>query len=101
MYVEIYLSWMFSWKVGRVDFDTQIQWFNNSIQQYNELLGPAEAKKLLAESIVITVLGSNDYVNNYLLSYSPDRKYTPTEFKEIVLQKSRDQVKVSSCLEDY
>ena len=92
---------MFSWKVGRVDFDTQIQWFNNSIQQYNELLGPAQAKKLLAKSIFITVLGSNDYVNNYLLSYSPDRRYNPTEFKEIILQKIRDQVKVSPRLEDY
>jgi hypothetical protein len=81
-----------------VDFDTQIQWFNNTVQQLHEMLGPAEATKLVSSSIIISVMGSNDYVNNYLLSYAPDSKtYTPSEFRDLLLQKIPGQVKVSKA----
>ena len=91
-----YSVFIFLEKVGRVDFDTQIQWFNNTIQQLNEMLGPIEASMLVKKSIIISVMGSNDYVNNYLLSYAPDSKtYTPTQFKEHLLKKIPGQIEVS------
>ena len=82
-------------QIGRVDFDTQIEWFGNTAQQLRSQLGPKEAQKLLAQSLFITVFGSNDYVNNYLLSYSPLNKvFSPPEFKDVILQKIATQITV-------
>lgn len=79
--------------IGRVDFDTQITWFQNNVQQLKQILGESAANDLLAKSLFATVFGSNDYVNNYLLSYSPINKvYTPTQFQSVVLQKTSDQI---------
>lgn len=79
--------------IGRADFDTQIDWFGNTVQQLQGLLGASAAQDLLAKSLFATVFGSNDYVNNYLLRYSPINKvYTPTQFQDVVLQKTASQL---------
>ncbi|MCO5556602.1 hypothetical protein L7F22_010153 [Adiantum nelumboides] len=79
--------------IGRVDFDTQIDWFENSVKQLNDQLGEAAAKDLLAKSLFATVFGSNDYVNNYLLSYAPINKvYTTDKLKFVLLNKTAEQI---------
>jgi hypothetical protein len=82
-------------QIGRVDFDRQIEWFGNTVQQLRSQMGPDAAQKLLSEALFITVFGSNDYVNNYLLSYSPLNKvFTPPEFRDVILQKISAQITV-------
>ncbi|KAH7330926.1 hypothetical protein KP509_20G008400 [Ceratopteris richardii] len=80
--------------IGRIDFDTQIDWFANTVSQVNALLGETAAKDFLAKSLYATVFGSNDYINNYLLSYAPINKvYTTDQFKYVVLDKTKQQLR--------
>eukprot|EP00250_Pteridium_aquilinum_P004294 c14516_g1_i1 orf=450-1511(+) len=79
--------------IGRVDFDTQIDWFENNVKELQQMLGESATRDLLAKSLYATVFGSNDYVNNYLLSYAPVNKiYTTDQFKLVVLNKTVDQL---------
>lgn len=79
--------------VGRVDFDTQIMWFENTIQELQQLLGESEAQKLIEKSLFTTVFGANDYVNNFLLSYAPSNKmYTAAQFEALLIQTTASQL---------
>ncbi|MCO5610901.1 hypothetical protein L7F22_065144 [Adiantum nelumboides] len=80
-------------QIGRVDFDAQIDWFENSVKQLNDQLGEATAKDILAKSLFATVFGSNDDVNNYLLSYVPVNKVNITDkLKFVLLNKTAEQI---------
>lgn len=73
--------------VGRVDFDTQIQWFSNTIQELQQLIGVSATKTLIAQSLYSTTFGSNDYVNNYVFPSSPVAKYSAPQYQQILLDK--------------
>ncbi|WOL10369.1 hypothetical protein Cni_G19124 [Canna indica] len=54
--------------VNRLGLDIQIDYFNVTRQQLDELLGKAKAKQFLwKKSIFSITIGSNDFLNNYLL----------------------------------
>ncbi|KAL5989928.1 hypothetical protein ACLOJK_010823 [Asimina triloba] len=53
-----------------------------------------EVGDFLAKSLFFICIGSDDYLNNYLLTpiTSTQLKYTPSEFHEVVIQKFREQL---------
>ncbi|XP_043712426.1 GDSL esterase/lipase At2g23540 [Telopea speciosissima] len=54
--------------VNRLSMDIQIDYFNITRKQLDNLLGPSKAKDYLRkESIFSITVGSNDFLNNYLL----------------------------------
>ncbi|RZS05324.1 hypothetical protein BHM03_00035819 [Ensete ventricosum] len=63
--------------------DDQIANFNITLQQLNSQLGD-DTGSFLAESLFFLNMGSNDYVNNYLLPFSDKpKKYTPEAFNSM------------------
>ncbi|KAI5080741.1 hypothetical protein GOP47_0003924 [Adiantum capillus-veneris] len=72
--------------IGRVDTDTQLIWFANTIKEIKEQLGESGTEDLLKRSLYSITVGANDYVNNYLLKGSPTpEQYTTSQFQELLL----------------
>eukprot|EP00249_Psilotum_nudum_P035105 c55079_g1_i1 orf=390-1490(-) len=79
--------------IGRVDFDTQLEWFGNTVTTLKQLLGSVAAEVLVTRSLYTITFGSNDYINNYLLSVSPTSKqFTASQYQEILLKKFQSQL---------
>ncbi|KAI5080745.1 hypothetical protein GOP47_0003928 [Adiantum capillus-veneris] len=79
--------------IGRVDIDTQLVWFSNTIKDLNQQLGESGTQELLKKSLFSLTVGANDYVNNYLLKGSPTSlQYNTTQFHQILLNKHAQQL---------
>ncbi|KAM1048005.1 hypothetical protein ACFX13_027854 [Malus domestica] len=54
--------------VNRVGMDIQVDFFNQTRMQIDNVLGPSQAKEyIMKRSIFSVTIGSNDFLNNYLL----------------------------------
>ncbi|RRT74411.1 hypothetical protein B296_00013137 [Ensete ventricosum] len=74
--------------------DDQIANFNITLQQLNSQLGD-DTGSFLAESLFFLNMGSNDYVNNYLLPFSDKpKKYTPEAFSDRLIQSYKQQLMI-------
>lgn len=86
---------IFAGQVGRVDMDTQLSWYNNTIQELTQQLGAAAAQQLLGTALYSVTIGANDYVNNYLVAGSPAAaRYTPAQFQQLLLLQFSSQLTV-------
>ncbi|RRT66635.1 hypothetical protein B296_00015837 [Ensete ventricosum] len=85
---------------GRLGMDVQLDYFNITRQQLDGLLGKAEAKEfVMKKSIFSVTVGSNDFLNNYLLpvvSAGERATETPDSFIESLIISFRSQLTVSS-----
>ncbi|KAG0499802.1 hypothetical protein HPP92_004493 [Vanilla planifolia] len=77
----------------RFPVNQQVLNFESNLSQLRALLGE-DIRGYLARSIAIMVLGSNDYINNYLLPslYSSSEEYTPEEFANLLINSYRRQI---------
>uniref|UniRef100_A0A0D9X2P4 GDSL esterase/lipase n=1 Tax=Leersia perrieri TaxID=77586 RepID=A0A0D9X2P4_9ORYZ len=54
--------------VNRIGMDLQVDYFNITRKQLDDLLGKAKAKEFLKKNAIFSVtVGSNDFLNNYLM----------------------------------
>ncbi|KAJ4843270.1 hypothetical protein Tsubulata_009874, partial [Turnera subulata] len=54
--------------VNRLGMDIQIDYFNITRKQINQLLGQSKAKEFISRKSIFSIsVGSNDFLNNYLL----------------------------------
>lgn len=74
-------------QIGRLSFNDQIRLFQQTVLQVHMMLGRAAATDLLHNSLFGTAIGSNDYLNNYLLSSinSTRTQYTPSQFVQLLM----------------
>ncbi|RZS06285.1 hypothetical protein BHM03_00036923 [Ensete ventricosum] len=83
---------------GRLGMDVQLDYFNITRQQLDGLLGKAEAKEfVMKKSIFSVTVGSNDFLNNYLLpvvSAGERATETPDSFIESLIISFRSQLTV-------
>ncbi|MFS7983713.1 putative triacylglycerol lipase [Helianthus anomalus] len=58
------------------------------------MMSPANLTQFLANSIVVMVFGSNDYINNYLMPnlYATSRFYNPQAFSNVLLNRYAHQL---------
>lgn len=74
--------------------DDQIANFNITLQQLNSQMGD-DTESFLAKSLFFLNMGSNDYVNNYLLPFSDKpKKYTPEAFSDLLIRNYNKQLMV-------
>ncbi|CAK9154690.1 unnamed protein product [Ilex paraguariensis] len=74
---------------GRISLTKQLRNHNVTVSRIELLLGnKAAAKDYLNKCIYGVVIGSNDYINNYLQPqfYSTSRKYTPDQYAAVLIQ---------------
>lgn len=83
-------------QIDRLSMNEQISLFQQTVNQLNAMLGPSAATDLLRNSLFTSVMGSNDYVNNYLLTSnnSTRNQYTPSQYVQLLVSTYRTQLTV-------
>ncbi|XP_076910295.1 GDSL esterase/lipase At1g71250-like [Bidens hawaiensis] len=78
----------------RYSLNQQVVNFETTLSQLRTMMSPENLNQLLANSIVVMVFGSNDYINNYLMPnvYATSRTYTPEAFANLLLNRYSRQV---------
>ncbi|KAH7420692.1 hypothetical protein KP509_13G017400 [Ceratopteris richardii] len=81
--------------VQRISMDVQISYFERTLEELRELVGPSKTSEMVASAIFSVTMGSNDILNNYL---SPLRDtldpilLTPTEFLHLLITTYESQL---------
>ncbi|XP_076933358.1 GDSL esterase/lipase At1g71691-like [Bidens hawaiensis] len=80
--------------VGRIPFNQQINNFKNSLDQIRDALGAADLGQALSRCIFFVGMGSNDYLNNYLMPNYPTRnQYDGNQYADLLSQEYTNQLK--------
>uniref|UniRef100_A0A0E0LQL2 Uncharacterized protein n=1 Tax=Oryza punctata TaxID=4537 RepID=A0A0E0LQL2_ORYPU len=79
--------------VGRIPFNQQIDNFETTVEQIAGAVGKEAAASMVARSILFVGLGSNDYLNNYLMpNYHTRRRYNPRQFADLLADRYAAQL---------
>ncbi|XP_071712765.1 GDSL esterase/lipase At1g71691 [Rutidosis leptorrhynchoides] len=79
--------------VGRIPFKQQIKNFEDSLDQISNNLGPADVAQKVAQSLFFVGMGSNDYLNNYLMPNYPTRnQYNGQQFADLLSKEYTSQL---------
>ncbi|KAF8088820.1 hypothetical protein N665_0529s0017 [Sinapis alba] len=82
--------------VNRLGMDVQVDFFNTTRKQFDELLGKDKAKEYISKKSIFSItIGANDFLNNYLfplLSVGTRLTETPDIFIDDMLNHLRDQL---------
>ncbi|KAL3833385.1 hypothetical protein ACJIZ3_008121 [Penstemon smallii] len=82
--------------VNRLSMDIQIDYFNITRKQINKLLGASKAKEFIQKKSIFSItVGSNDFLNNYLLpvlSIPARITETPDAFVDDLINHLRGQL---------
>lgn len=78
----------------------QLEYFANTKAQIVAQLGEAAGMELVSKAIYASVLGSNDYVNNYYQPLSPIGNLTSVEVSDLLIRDYRGQLTVSNYLDE-
>ncbi|CAN6449378.1 unnamed protein product [Victoria cruziana] len=83
-------------QVGRIGMDVQVDFFNETRKQVDQLLGEEKAKVFIMKNSIFSItIGSNDFLNNYLLpviSIGERLVYTPSQFTDSMISNLRSQL---------
>ncbi|KAL5559833.1 hypothetical protein UlMin_036044 [Ulmus minor] len=79
--------------VGRIPFNQQIKNFETTLDQITDNLGADDVARSLASCIFFVGMGSNDYLNNYLMPNYPTRnQYNAPQFADLLVQQYSQQL---------
>jgi phospholipase/lecithinase/hemolysin len=80
-------------QVGRIPFDEQIRNFQNTLDQITDTLGADDVARQVGRSLFFVGMGSNDYLNNYLMPNYPTRnRYNGRQFADLLTQEYSRQL---------
>ncbi|KAK6246677.1 hypothetical protein SCA6_009767, partial [Theobroma cacao] len=80
--------------VSRIPFDQQIRNFQSTLDQITDNLGAVDAADAIARCIFFVGMGSNDYLNNYLMPNYPTRnQYNAQQFADLLVQQYTRQLR--------
>lgn len=88
-------------QVWRIPFNQQITNFESTLNQIRNNNGAADVEEAVAKSIFFVGMGSNDYLNNYLMpNYNTKNQYNAQEYATLLTQQYNQQltVRFSFCL---
>lgn len=79
-----------------MSFASQVANMKRTIGILHEQMSDAELAQYLAKSLVVVVLGSNDYINNYLVPamYPPSYTYDPESYADLLIHLYAAQIQV-------
>ncbi|KAL6504936.1 hypothetical protein OROHE_023694 [Orobanche hederae] len=79
--------------VTLIPFNEQINNFENTLDQITDSLGVPNLELVLAKSIFFVALGSNDYLNNYLMpNYVTRNQYNAQQYADLLVQQYSGQL---------
>ncbi|XP_024526415.1 GDSL esterase/lipase 7 isoform X2 [Selaginella moellendorffii] len=80
-------------QIARLSFNQQLVYFAGTKQRYVTELGMDAANKFLADSIYMVAFGANDYINNYLVTFSPTPSlYNTSQFQDMLISTYSQQI---------
>lgn len=83
-------------QVGRIPFNQQIRNFESTLDQITRNLGADHVANAIAHCIFFVGMGSNDYLNNYLMpNYNTRNVYNAQQFAELLVRQYTRQLTVS------
>lgn len=81
--------------VGRIPFNQQIKNFESSLDQIRDALGAANLGQALSRCIFFVGMGSNDYLNNYLMPNYPTRnQYDGNQYADLLSEEYTTQLRL-------
>ncbi|KAK2385735.1 GDSL Lipase/Acylhydrolase superfamily protein [Trifolium repens] len=79
--------------VGRIPFDEQLRNFENTLNEITENLGADYMATELSRCIFFVGMGSNDYLNNYLMpNYNTRNQYNGQQYADLLVQTYNNQL---------
>ncbi|GMH00684.1 hypothetical protein Nepgr_002523 [Nepenthes gracilis] len=79
--------------VGRIPFGQQVENFKNTIDRITENLQSVDVAQALARCLIFVGMGSNDYLNNYLLpNYNTRNEYNGQQYANLLVQQYTTQL---------
>ncbi|KAL6176662.1 hypothetical protein ACLB2K_053295 [Fragaria x ananassa] len=73
--------------VGRIPFAQQIKNFQTTLDQITKNLGADDVARAIGKCIFFVGMGSNDYLNNYLMpNYDTKNQYNAQQFADLLAQ---------------
>ncbi|KAA8546265.1 hypothetical protein F0562_002996 [Nyssa sinensis] len=79
--------------VGRIPFNQQIRNFENTLDQLTDSLGAVDVAQAIARCIFFVGMGSNDYLNNYLMPNYPTRnQYNGQQYADLLIKQYTQQL---------
>ncbi|KAG2710137.1 hypothetical protein I3760_04G011200 [Carya illinoinensis] len=79
--------------VGRIPFDAQIGNFQSTLDQITDRLGADDAARAIGRCIFFVGMGSNDYLNNYLMPNFPTRnQYDAQQYADFLAAQYTQQL---------
>lgn len=83
------------WQIQRFSLYKQIELFKGTQELIRSKIGNEEADKFFKEARYVVALGSNDFINNYLMPvYSDSWTYNDQTFIDYLTGTLGDQLKV-------
>ncbi|KAG8661090.1 GDSL esterase/lipase At1g71691 [Manihot esculenta] len=80
--------------VGRIPFNQQIWNFQNTLDEMRDNVGARDVGRAIGKSIFFVGMGSNDYLNNYLMFNYPTRlQYNAQQYADLLVQQYTQQLK--------
>lgn len=81
--------------MSRIPFNQQIKNFQNTLDQITDNLGAIDVAKAIGNSIFFVGMGSNDYLNNYLMpNYPTKNQYNAQQYADLLVQQYTQQLQV-------
>lgn len=82
-------------QVSRIPFNQQIKNFENNLDQITGRLGAPDVAQELAKCIFFVGMGSNDYLNNYLMpNYDTKNHYNGQQYADFLVHQYSQQLTV-------
>ncbi|KAK4803135.1 hypothetical protein SAY86_001338 [Trapa natans] len=79
--------------VGRIPFNEQIRNFQNTLDQITGDIGADSMANAIARCLFFIGMGSNDYLNNYLMpNYDTRNQYNGQQFADLLVQQYTRQL---------
>ncbi|CAL5324096.1 unnamed protein product [Camellia sinensis] len=78
----------------RFSLSQQVQNFENTLNQLKNQMSEQELREYLKKALVVMILGSNDYLNNYLVPYTYPTSfiYNATAYADLLIQRYARQI---------
>ena len=81
--------------MSRIPFDQQISNFQTTLDQITTNLGADDVARAIRQCIFFVGMGSNDYLNNYLMPNFPTRnQYNGQQFADLLVTQYSQQLTV-------
>lgn len=82
-------------QIQRIALNKQLDYLTKTRTEFVQLVGEPKTAEIFAKSLWYITIGSNDYINNYLIPGSPvSKQYTPEQYQDLLISTFNDQLRV-------